>query len=213
MSVSKSNLLFKVLIASITTLTLFTGCVSNNGNPSPPGKDAEISDKSSEDQPTQSDDSEKVLLDNIMSSAKEGKVINSDFKVKANVIDDVEKEWGKPEKSEWIGNAKGTYSTYPSKNVDFGWNKGSQIFEIRSFDSQIKKITLADVKNVFGSPAYDVKVSGEEIIGYIVNNDYKILLVFPEPTAENSDPLMDHYSVFYPRGTVNQMADDPGREW
>jgi len=66
---------------------------------------------------------------------------------------------------------------------------------------------------VLGEPAYDKKVKGEEIIGYVANNDFKLLLVFPEPTEKNPSPLMNHYSVLYPRGTVNSMADDPGRQW
>ena len=93
MPTSKSNKLLKLMLAFSAIFILITGCVSNNGNPSPPGKEAEISDNSSEDQPTESDDSEKLLLDNIMSMAKEGKVINSNFKVKTNLIEDVEKEW------------------------------------------------------------------------------------------------------------------------
>jgi hypothetical protein len=185
----------------------------NSSNSSTTDDKIQASNNTSKGTDSQSDDTKKVLLNNIMSLAKEGKVINCDFKVKANVIGDVEKKWGNSEKSEWIAAAKGMYSTYPSKSIAFGSNKGSQIFEIRSFDNQIKKISLSEVKKIYGTPAYDVKVKGEEIIGYVANADFKILLVFPEPTPKNSDPLMDHYSVFYPKGTVNSMADDPGREW
>ncbi|WP_426349006.1 YjgB family protein [Alloiococcus sp. CFN-8] len=215
MTVTKNSILLKLLITFFMTLTLITGCVSNddNDNPSPPGNGIQTPDDTSEEQPSQSDDSKKILLDTIMNLAKEGKVINISFTLKTNVIEDVEKEWGEPETSDWIPEAKGTYSTYPSKGIGFGWNKGSQLFEIRSFDSEIKKIPLSEVKNIFGTPDYDVKVNGEEIIGYVVNEEFKILLVFPEPTTSSPDPLMDHYSVFYPRGTVNQMANDPGREW
>ncbi|MHB8076606.1 alpha/beta fold hydrolase [Desulfosporosinus fructosivorans] len=27
------------------------------------------------------------------------------------------------------------------------------------------------------------------------------------------ESVMDHYNVLYPQGTVNSMADDPGRQW
>ncbi|KYH28215.1 MULTISPECIES: YjgB family protein [Clostridium] len=159
------------------------------------------------------ENSTKTLLSNIMELAKKGKVINCDFPAKTTTIEDIEKAWGKPNEMNWIAAAKGVYATYPKHNMAFGFNKGSQIFEVRSFDNKIKKIPLSKVKEVFGSPDYDVNVNNEEIIGYVANKDFKILLVFPKPTKENPDPLLDHYSVFYPRGTVNLMADDPGREW
>lgn len=159
------------------------------------------------------EDSTNKLLSDIMELAKIGKVISCDFPAKTTNIEDIEEKWGKPNETDWIAAAKGVYATYPKHNIALGFNKGSQIFEVRSFDNKIKKIPLSKVKEVFGVPAYDVKVEGEEIIGYVASKDFKILLVFPEPTKENPNPLLDHYSVFYPRGTVNLMADDPGREW
>lgn len=54
-------------------------------------------------------------------------------------------------------------------------------------------------------------MKNERIIGYKVNDDFKLLFVFSDSKSEVS--VLDHYSVLYPRGTVNSMADDPGREW
>jgi hypothetical protein len=148
-----------------------------------------------------------------MQSAKQGKVINSEFAAKTTITEDVKKKLGEPDRTDWIPAAKGSYATYSKLNIVFGFNKGSQVFEVRSFDNKIKKIPLSKVKEVFGVPDYDVKSNGEKIVGYVANKDFKVLLVFPQPTSSKSDPLMDHYSVLYPRGTVNNMADDPGREW
>lgn len=53
-------------------------------------------------------------------------------------------------------------------------------------------------------------MKNERIIGYKVNDDFKLLFVFSDSKSEVS--VLDHYSVLYPRGTVNSMADDPGRE-
>lgn len=159
------------------------------------------------------DSSQKILLDNIKNLAKVGKIINCDFQVKSTVIEDVEKKWGKADKTDWVPKAKGNYATYSKYGVVFGFNKGSQIFEVRSFDSSLKKISLSMVKKEFGTPEYDVKYNGEKIIGYKVGEEFKVLFVFPQLTKANNDPLMDHYSVLYPRGTVNNMADDPGRQW
>jgi hypothetical protein len=148
-----------------------------------------------------------------MKLAQQGKIINSEFAVKTTVIDDVDKKLGKPVRVDWIPEAKGNYATYSKHNLVFGFNKGSQIFEARSFDSKLKSISLSMVKKTYGTPAYDIKAKGEEIIGYTAGTEFKILLVFKEPSNSNSNPALDHYSVLYPRGTINMMADDHGREW
>lgn len=157
--------------------------------------------------------STETLLSNMMALAKQGKVINSDFAAKTMTIADVEKVWGTADKTEWVGSAKGRYATYSSHHIVFGLNKGEQIFEVRSYDSELKSITLNKTKEVLGTPAYDVKSNGQEIIGYTAGSDFKIELVFPQPTSDNPSPVIDHYNVLYPRGTVNSMADDPGRQW
>ena len=162
--------------------------------------------------PTQ-EDAQKTFLLNMQKEAKLGKVINCEFPVKSKVIEDVEDKWGKADKSEYIASAKGTYAIYSKHKAAFGFNKGDQLFEVRSFDSQLSDITLSKVIEVFGKPAHDVKSVNEEIIGYVINTDYKILMVFPNPKTSGDDPKLDHYSVLYPRGTVNSMADDPGRQW
>ena len=162
---------------------------------------------------SQLSDAHKTLMQNMQKAAQQGKVINCDFAVKSNVIEDVQDKWGKEDKSEYIASAKGMYVTYSKHNAVFGYNKGSQLFEVRSFDSQLKDLSLSMVKAVLGNPAHDVKSGSEEIIGYVINDDYKILMVFPSATTSGGDAKMDHYSVFYPKGTVNSMADDPGREW
>lgn len=214
MSIWKKSLSIKLIIVLVMLIALITGC-------SNAAKQADKSTESNSNNNVENtvedinkpEDSTKILLLNIMELAKKGKVINFDFPAKTTTIEDIEKVWGKPEKTDWIPEARGNYVTYPKHNMAFGINKGSQIFEIRTFHSKIKKIPLFKVKEVFGKPDYDVKVKGEEIIGYVSSKDFKILFVFPEPTKENPNPLLDHYSVFYPRGTVNLMSETPGREW
>lgn len=157
-------------------------------------------------------DSQKILITNIFNLAKQGKVINSDFPAKTTNIDTVYEKLEKADKIDYVVKAKGNYATFTKYKLVFGFNKGSQIFEVRTFDSKISKVSLSMVKKTLGSPAYDVKANGQEIIGYIASKEYKLLLVF-NSSKSNSDPLIDHYSVLYPKGTVNSMANDSGREW
>lgn len=163
--------------------------------------------------PSPQEDTRKALLMNIKKLAHQGKVINSEFPVKTTVMDAIEKKLGKPDKTDWVPAAKGTYASYSKDKLAFGFNKGAQIFEVRSFDDSLNKIPLSMVKKVYGTPSYDVKNNDEEIIGYTAGQDYKILLVFPKTVNGSNDPLLGHYSVLYPKGTANLMADDPGRQW
>lgn len=148
-----------------------------------------------------------------MKSAKQGKVINCEIAVDSMIIDDVATKWGKPDKTGWVSKSKGGYNTYSKHNVVFGWNKGSRIFEVRSFDKRLGKISLSMAKKAFGIPPYDVKSNGQEIIAYIATKDNKILLVFPQPTSVNKNHLMDHYSVIKPSMTANNMAGYPAIKW
>ena len=162
---------------------------------------------------SQSTDSKTSMLLNMMALAKQGKVINCDFTAKTTTIDTVIKAWGQANKTDYVATAKGSYATYTTHNVVFGFNKGEQIFEIRSFDTQLKNLSLTKVKEIFGAPAYDSKSSKEEIIGYTAGRDFKIELVFSLPTKDHPSPVINHYNVLYPSGTVNSMASDPGRQW
>ncbi|KUO70979.1 MAG: hypothetical protein APF81_13575 [Desulfosporosinus sp. BRH_c37] len=208
----------KWMIAALSII-LVVGCSPSNSqsaNPSAqPGSASQTSPSPSPSpsSPATQTDTTKELLINMRQLAEQGKVINSDFPVKTTVLENVTSKWGEPDNTEWVAAAKGTYATYLKQAMVFGFNKGSQIFEVRSFDKQLQKLSLAKIKEVYGAPAYDVKVNGEEIIGYTAGQEYKIEFVFPLATTSNSNPMLDHYLVLYPRGTVNSMADDPGRQW
>lgn len=225
------NKYIKLLIIPMVSLSILVGCAnytseetiindnsSNNSSSenidNTTGKpNSDENTNNNTDKPNSDENHNKELLETIKSLAKEGKTINSEFAAKKTVIDDVKEKLGEPDSSDWIAEAKGIYDSYTDYSVAFGYNKGSQIFEVRSFDAKIKSISLNDMKEVFGSPDYNVTVSGEEIVGYVTNTEFKLLFVFPVPSTETPNPKLDHYSVLYPQGTVNSMSNDPGREW
>ncbi|RII32911.1 DUF4309 domain-containing protein [Clostridium chromiireducens] len=215
----------RLFIAAALCLTIMAGCSNSNkpandtsSNTQANNETSSTPDESkSEDNKTADNNeakgNENALLKDIKTLAEEGKIINSNFADKSSNISDVEGKLGKADKSEWVSDAKGNYSTYSKDNVVFGSNKGGRIFEIRSFDSRLNNISLSMVEKYFGTPAHNVTANGEKIIGYTAGADFKILFVFKAPTNSNDDPKLDHYSVLYPKGTVNSMASDPGREW
>lgn len=212
MLISAKGKALKWMMAALA-VSLIVGCsTSNSQSANPPKPTDSVSQTTPSPSVTQPTDETKDLLSKMRQLAEQGKVINSTFSVKSTVIEDVKSQWGEPDKTDWVAAAKGNYATYSKQAMVFGFNKGSQIFEVRSYDKQLQQLSLVKTKEVFGTPAYDVKVKGEEIIGYTAGKDYKIEFVFPLSDSE-SNPVMNHYLVLYPQGTVNSMADDPGRQW
>lgn len=157
----------------------------------------------------------KSLIETIKALAQDGKALGSDFTADASHnISEAYDLLGEPVQPEmWIGDAKGLYSVFDKNYLVFGSNKGGAIFEIRSNDPSLGEIGYQDIVQILGVPDRLNTTADETIIGYKVNDRFKLLFVFPKLNAANDNPVLKHYSVFYPKGTVNSMADDPGREW
>lgn len=154
------------------------------------------------------DNNSIALLNNIKSSANKGQIINSSFKI-GESIDSVTSKLGSPTSETYVPNAKGDYFTFKSYNIALGCNKGNQIFEIRSFDKQLKELNSTIVKNFFGTSDYNATTKeNEKILGYKTNKNYKILFVFDLNTNK-----LKHYSVLNTELTKNSMSGDLGRSW
>lgn len=211
-----------ILIPALACVLLLSGCsAGDKGKAAPPDQagtkptaSAESDSGSSQGgQAARVNDQQKELIDRVIDLARQGKVINSQFAAEKNVIGDVEKEWGKPDKTDYVPEAKGTFASYTGRGLVIGFNKGDQIFDIRSYDGELKKITLSGVRESLGPPAHTGSYNNQDILGYTAGDKFKIRFIFPRSTADNPDPALDHISVFYPRGTVNNMSEDPGLEW
>ncbi|MCL2337370.1 MAG: S-layer homology domain-containing protein [Firmicutes bacterium] len=153
------------------------------------------------------------LLKEIISCARYGLVINSPYGNQL-VLDYLVNLWGDPGEDAYrdIPEAKGTYVTFPHRNVTVGMNKGMQVFEMCDTDrATIGRITFGDIKAALGQPVYDVQDgTGKRIVGYHINNDYNLEFVL---TGNKERATVDHYNVLWPQGSVNIMAGDPGRQW
>ncbi|WP_152395528.1 YjgB family protein [Paenibacillus guangzhouensis] len=140
---------------------------------------------------------------NMMKQAKQGKVAGSEYGAQTGLFDDVEKDWGKPDTNESAG--KGIYATYAKKHIVFGYNKGMQIFDVRSERPEVQSLTLSDVEKALGKPK-EVRKSGKDTIYvYPAGEDYELKFVMPTPTKKQPNPHIHHISVYYPRGAVNLM--------
>ncbi|MGE7873422.1 YjgB family protein [Bacillus paramycoides] len=138
-------------------------------------------------------------INDLFEQAKEGKVPNVPYAAHTGDIEEIEKAWGKADKTESAGN--GMYATFTNKNVVFGFNKGSQVFDVRSYHSELKSITLQEIEKALGKPA-SVKVNGnDKIYVYKVNNQFELKFIIPKSTGK-----VDHISVFSPEDSINKMA-------
>ncbi|GAB6422021.1 YjgB family protein [Bacillus luti] len=135
----------------------------------------------------------------LFEQAKEGKVPNIPYAAHTGDIEEIEKAWGKADKTEQAGN--GMYATFTNKNVVFGFNKGSQVFDVRSYHAELKLITLQEIEKALGKPA-SVKVNGnDKIYVYKVNDQFELKFVIPNSTGK-----VNHISVFSPEDSINKMA-------
>lgn len=205
-----------IFMALLLCLGVLAGCASQEqGVPEQPGTEnagslPEASSSSEERDPVQTNDSQATLLNQIMQLARQGKVINCEFPVKTTVIETVKEKWGDPDKEDYISAAKGTYATYDKHDVAFGFNKGSQIFDVRSYHNSLKQISMSNVKEILGTPENTHNFDTEDMLVYNLGEEYQLLFIFTKANQQNPDPELNHYNVFYPRGTVNSMAGDPG---
>lgn len=139
-------------------------------------------------------------LKELLELAKQGKAPGIEYAAGTGMIDEVEKAWGKPDTQDSAGS--GQYATYNKKKVVFGFNKGSQIFDVRSSAANLQTLTLAQIEGALGKPT-DTKVNGDDTIYiYKANEEFELKFIIPKSTGK-----VDHISVFAPKHAVNNMAN------
>lgn len=143
------------------------------------------------------------LVTETMHLAKQGKVLGIPFAVKSNLTQ-VNQQWGKGSGRSAAG--AGIYTTYAKHNAAFGWNKGEQIFDVRSYSKTLQSITKSDITQVLGKPGAVRETSDSQIYLYPAGPDYQLLFVFSKSKSGDVSAYVDHVSVFWPQGTVDSMA-------
>lgn len=203
-----------VLTMLLLGLLILAGCGSNkSGTPEQPVPQPAPGPSDSSTSNAVKPDSQEALLNEISQLAAQGKVINNEFPVDTTNIETVKAKWGNPDQESYIAAAKGTYSTYTQHSAAFGFNKGMQLFDVRSYDNSIKELTRSKVQAVLGTPVNVHNYATEDMLVYKAGEKYQLLFIFPKANQQTPDPKLDHYNVFYPAGTVNSMAGDPGLKY
>ncbi|MRN51719.1 YjgB family protein [Paenibacillus monticola] len=138
-------------------------------------------------------------LKELLELAKQGKVPGVEYAAHNGLIDDVKAAWGEPDREEAAGS--GIYSTYTDKHVVFGFNKGSQIYDVRSSEASLQQLTLKQIEGALGKP-HEIKENGKDkIYTYEANKQYQLKFIIPESTG-----TVDHISVFSEQDSINNMA-------
>ncbi|MEH7087355.1 YjgB family protein, partial [Neobacillus drentensis] len=83
-------------------------------------------------------------------AAKQGQIPDCSFTVGQSFIDQVEKEWGKADRSSAAG--KDMYFIYSGRYTMVGVNKENQIIDLRSNGPELQQLTESDVTKVLGEP-------------------------------------------------------------
>lgn len=145
-------------------------------------------------------------IDSILELAQVGKVKGSEFAAKSSLIDQVKAAWGQPDQENPAGD--GIYATYSDRAVTFGYNKGNQIYDVRSYDKDLQLITLSQVKSKMGQATTDNIVQQEEILTYELNEQFQLKFIFTLPEQEQGDAVLDHIAVISNQAATNLMADN-----
>ncbi|MEK0315606.1 YjgB family protein [Cohnella sp. 56] len=138
-------------------------------------------------------------INELLTLAKKGQAPGIPFAAHDSLIDDVEKAWGKADKSDSAG--KGIYAVYGKHDAVFGFNKGSQIFDVRSSDAKLRKLTLLEIEQTLGKPSSTTRNGDDTIYVYQASEDFQLKFVIPKSTG-----TVDHISVFAEKDSVNNMA-------
>ncbi|AZN41299.1 YjgB family protein [Paenibacillus albus] len=135
----------------------------------------------------------------MLTLAKDGKVKGIPFQADKGLLDDVEKDWGKSDKTDFAG--KGMYASYAKKHAVIGFNKGSQIFDVRSDAAELQTLTLKQIEAALGKADNVTKNGNDTIYTYNANKTFQLRFVIPKDTGK-----VDHISVYAPADTINNMA-------
>ncbi|MFC4810937.1 YjgB family protein [Paenibacillus sp. GCM10023250] len=182
-----------------------TGDVSNTGGDAAgsgsnaPSGNTGGGTSGSEPEPPSADSQTSATIKAMLELAKAGKVKGIPFAADTGLIDDVEKDWGKSDKTDFAG--KGFYATYAKKHAVIGFNKGSQIFDVRSDAPELRTITLKQIEAALGKADGVTKNGTDTIYTYDANKTFELRFIIPAGTGK-----VDHISVYAPADTINNMA-------
>lgn len=137
-----------------------------------------------------------LTVQEIVSLAQTGHVVNNPFAAHQSTILEVKNAWGEPEQVDQVENRY--YATYPTKHAVFGYTEYGQIEDVRSYDPSIQVFTVTEIKQYMGDPTRVTTNGNEKIIMYKLNEDYQLKWIL-----SNQSGKVDHIAVYSPTEQTN----------
>ncbi|MFB7141863.1 beta-N-acetylhexosaminidase [Gottfriedia sp. NPDC056225] len=162
--------------------------------------------------------STEEVLNGIMTSAKQGEIPNQNkITVGKTLLKDIKNQFGEPVEKAEVAN--GTYLTYQLQKFSVGYDNENRIFEVRSYDPNLKQVHYNDIINQLNNPSevkyYKDQEVDQIILIYKLPNNYELKFILPKPTKENENPAVDHTSVLLIEqiqpsmgSTIDQMINE-----
>jgi beta-N-acetylhexosaminidase len=186
-------LTYYVFVLLISSLAMFTSGCFSNAQPehhSPQSKSIE------------------TYIHEILTAAQKGQTPNAPFTIGETDINDIKKKWGNP--NQFSNTTVGLYATYDKTKTTFGYYHHSPIFDVRDYSGDLKNISLNDIEKAMGKPnkvsSYDDHAVHQQILVYFLTNGKELKWIIDKPTNENSNPSVDHISVYDPEVANHSLA-------
>jgi beta-N-acetylhexosaminidase len=200
MTKPKTSLLKRLFYSVLfLALVLVVGIYAfgGDGAKTHPAKEKPIATHPSNDKPSDNIPNPDSLVNETFSLSKEGKVVDCPFISGKTKILTVNKTWGNP--TQTTKTETSIYEDYLNHNVVVGY-QGEMVNDIRSYDLKLQNIRFNEIKNVGGDPDevryYSDTTHDQIILVYHVNSSYDLKWILPKPTNQNSNPKVDHISVY-----------------
>ncbi|PGZ92097.1 beta-N-acetylhexosaminidase [Bacillus sp. AFS029533] len=142
--------------------------------------------------------STEEILNNILSSAKQGEIPNQkNIQVGNTSLKELTEQFGESTQKDQVAN--GTYLTYQKQGFTVGYDHQNRIYEVRSYDSNIQQIHYDDIMKQLKKPSkikyYKDQQVDQIILVYELPNQIELKFILPRPTSENNNPTLHHTSV------------------
>ena len=191
--------LLLIFTIPLLTLALFMAVYAIKENKKTPAKEKTVITYHPTDKKTADLGDEQIskLVEDTFSLSKVGKVPNIPFVSGKTAWQEVNKKWGKSDSVTEA--AKGRYEGYESHQSTIGY-AGKTVNDLRSYDSELQKISLNDIKKVGGEPDairyYKDKTHNQMILVYHASTSTELLWVLSNTTEQEPNPKVDHISLY-----------------
>ncbi|RTQ94620.1 beta-N-acetylhexosaminidase [Lysinibacillus telephonicus] len=173
-------------------------------------KNAEKSDSQiANESETKVEDYSPVLLEDIFTQSKQGKILNAPFIAGKTNLEEVIELWGNPNVID--NTSVGDYSDYISYEATIG-SVNSVVVDVRSYKSDLNTIRLKDIEAFAGKPDkityYQDKNNDQIILIYNVSSTYQLKWILPRPTESEPNPKVHHISVLSQNNLMIQQIQN-----